>query len=37
VPDWVAAQEEYLLGTRDVRTRLEGLIDAARQRMRLAA
>ena len=36
VPDWVAAQEEYLSARRMQGTRLEGLIDGARQRMRLA-
>jgi membrane fusion protein, copper/silver efflux system len=36
VPDWVAAQEEYLSARRMAGTRLEGLIDGARQRMRLA-
>ena len=36
VPDWVAAQEEYLSARRMQGTRLEGLVDGARQRMRLA-
>jgi Cu(I)/Ag(I) efflux system membrane fusion protein len=39
VPDWVAAQEEYLSARRISRadaTALDGLVDAARQRMRLA-
>jgi Cu(I)/Ag(I) efflux system membrane fusion protein len=36
VPDWVAAQEEYLSAKRMAGTRLEGLIEGARQRMRLA-
>jgi membrane fusion protein, copper/silver efflux system len=36
IPDWVAAQEEYLSARRMAGTRLEGLIDGARQRMRLA-
>ncbi|MEA3195166.1 MAG: rane fusion protein copper/silver efflux system [Betaproteobacteria bacterium] len=36
VPDWVAAQEEYLSARRMAGTRMEGLIDGARQRMRLA-
>src|SRR4051812_11258180 len=36
VPDWVAAQEEYLSAMRMAGTRLEGLIEGARQRMRLA-
>ena len=36
VPDWVAAQEEYLSARRMAGTRLESLIDGARQRMRLA-
>ena len=36
VPDWVAAQEEYLSARRLAGTRMEGLIDGARQRMRLA-
>ncbi len=36
VPDWVAAQEEYLSARRLAGTRMEGLVDGARQRMRLA-
>jgi membrane fusion protein, copper/silver efflux system len=36
VPDWVAAQEEYLAAKRLQGTRMESLIDGARQRMRLA-
>jgi Cu(I)/Ag(I) efflux system membrane fusion protein len=36
VPDWVAAQEEYLAARRLRGTRLESLVDGARQRMRLA-
>jgi membrane fusion protein, copper/silver efflux system len=36
VPDWVAAQEEYLTARRMQGAGLEGLADAARQRMRLA-
>ncbi len=36
VPDWVAAQEEYLSVRRMAGTRLEALVDGARQRMRLA-
>ena len=40
VPDWVAAQEEYLSATRiDAKAgdkSYQGLVDAARQRMRLA-
>ena len=36
VPDWVAAQEEYLSARRLAGTRMESLIDGARQRMRLA-
>ena len=36
VPDWVAAQEEYLSARRLAGTRMEGLIEGARQRMRLA-
>jgi Cu(I)/Ag(I) efflux system membrane fusion protein len=36
VPDWVAAQEEYLSARRLAGTRIEGLIEGARQRMRLA-
>jgi Cu(I)/Ag(I) efflux system membrane fusion protein len=36
VPDWVAAQEEYLSARRMAGTRLEALVEGARQRMRLA-
>ncbi|HEY3077381.1 MAG TPA: efflux RND transporter periplasmic adaptor subunit, partial [Burkholderiales bacterium] len=36
VPDWVAAQEEYLSARRMAGTRLETLVEGARQRMRLA-
>jgi membrane fusion protein, copper/silver efflux system len=36
VPDWVAAQEEYLSARRMAGTQLEALVDGARQRMRLA-
>jgi Cu(I)/Ag(I) efflux system membrane fusion protein len=36
VPDWVAAQEEYLSARRLAGTRMEALVDGARQRMRLA-
>jgi len=40
VPDWVAAQEEYLsakrIGARSEAASLAGLADAAKQRMRLA-
>src|SRR5262249_15632608 len=40
VPDWVAAQEEYLsakrIGSQSGDKNFEGLVDAARQRMRLA-
>jgi len=36
VPDWVAAQEEYLSVQRMSGTRLDALVDGARQRMRLA-
>jgi Cu(I)/Ag(I) efflux system membrane fusion protein len=36
VPEWVAAQEEYLTVKRLQGPGLEGLADAARQRMRLA-
>ena len=36
VPDWVAAQEEYLSARRMEGTRMASLIDGARQRMRLA-
>ena len=35
VPDWVAAQEEFLSVRRMAGTRLEALLDGARQRMRL--
>ena len=35
VPEWIAAQEEYLSVRRMAGTRLESLIDGARQRMRL--
>jgi len=35
VPDWVAAQEEYLAVKRMQGSELAGLLDAARQRMRL--
>lgn len=35
VPDWVAAQEEYLSARRLAGTRMESLIEGARQRMRL--
>lgn len=35
-PDWVAAQEEYLSSLRLAGTRVEGLVEGARQRMRLA-
>jgi Cu(I)/Ag(I) efflux system membrane fusion protein len=35
VPEWVAAQEEYLSVRRMAGTRLEALLDGARQRMRL--
>ena len=35
-PDWVAAQEEYLSVKRMTGSGLESLLDAARQRMRLA-
>lgn len=35
-PEWVAAQEEYLSARRMAGTRLEALVDGARQRMRLA-
>lgn len=34
-PEWVAAQEEYLSVRRMAGTRLEALLDGARQRMRL--
>jgi len=36
VPDWVAAQEEYLTVLQMKGNNLEGLVDGARQRMRLA-
>jgi len=40
VPDWVAAQEEYLsakrISAQSTDRSLDGLVDAARQRMRLA-
>jgi Cu(I)/Ag(I) efflux system membrane fusion protein len=36
VPDWVAAQEEFLAVKRMQGSAAEGLLDAARQRMRLA-
>lgn len=36
VPEWVAAQEEFLSARRMEGTRLEALVDGARQRMRLA-
>ena len=36
VPDWVAAQEEYLSARRLEGTRMASLVDGARQRMRLA-
>lgn len=36
VPDWVAAQEEYLAARRMQGNGIEALADAARQRMRLA-
>jgi Cu(I)/Ag(I) efflux system membrane fusion protein len=35
VPDWVAAQEEYLSARRMAGTRLEALVEGALQRMRL--
>jgi len=35
VPEWVAAQEEYLSVRRMTGTRLEAMVDGARQRMRL--
>jgi len=35
VPEWVAAQEEYLSVRRMAGTRLDALVDGARQRMRL--
>ena len=36
VPDWIAAQEEFLTAKRIQGSGIEGLADAARQRMRLA-
>jgi membrane fusion protein, copper/silver efflux system len=36
VPDWVAAQEDYLAARRMQGTGIDSLADAARQRMRLA-
>ncbi|HWH47882.1 MAG TPA: efflux RND transporter periplasmic adaptor subunit [Burkholderiales bacterium] len=36
VPEWVTAQEEYLSVRRMSGTRLDALVDGARQRMRLA-
>lgn len=36
VPDWVAAQEEYLTAKRLQGNGMDGLLDGARQRMRLA-
>ena len=36
VPDWVAAQEEFLSARRLEGTRMAGVVDGARQRMRLA-
>jgi Cu(I)/Ag(I) efflux system membrane fusion protein len=36
VPDWVAAQEEFLSARRMAGTSLEAVVDGARQRMRLA-
>jgi membrane fusion protein, copper/silver efflux system len=36
VPDWVAAQEEYLSVRRMTGSGIDALLDAARQRMRLA-
>lgn len=36
VPDWVAAQEEYLSVRRMSGTRMDAMVDGARQRMRLA-
>ena len=36
VPDWVAAQEEFFSVTRMQGRAIEGLVDGARQRMRLA-
>src|SRR5258708_17567176 len=35
VPDWVAAQEEYLSARRLARTRIEGLVEGARPPIRL--
>jgi Cu(I)/Ag(I) efflux system membrane fusion protein len=35
VPDWIAAQEEYLTARRMQGNGMDGLIDGARQRMRL--
>ena len=37
VPDWVAAQEEYLSAKRMTGSGLDALVDGARQRMRLIA
>ena len=36
VPDWIAVQEEYLTARRLQGQGMDGLVDAARQRMRLA-
>ncbi len=36
VPEWIAAQEEFLAARRMSGNGLEGLVDGARQRMRLA-
>ncbi len=36
VPEWVAAQEEFLSARRIASAGIDGLVDAARQRMRLA-
>ena len=36
VPDWIAAQEEFLSARRMEGTRLEAMVEGARQRMRLA-
>ena len=36
VPDWVAAQEEFLSARRMAGSGVEGIVDGARQRMRLA-
>jgi membrane fusion protein, copper/silver efflux system len=36
VPDWIAVQEEYLTARRLQGHGMDGLVDAARQRMRLA-